>query len=128
MEKQILIDKIHEKREDSFWYKGLGDIAKLSKGDREIIILNCGLIKVQFLNEDFYRKNQQAVDVALNLNLFDEDLESLNFSESNWFDFAYKKINSEEYEEIEGDERFTYSEAIESAKSYLEDDEFWKQL
>lgn len=128
MKIEIHIQKINPNRENSFWYKDLGNIAKLSKGNREIIISTCGLIRVQFLNEDFYRKNQQAVDVALNLNLFDEDLEKLNFSESNWFDFVYKKTNSEEYEEIESDERFTYSEAIESAKSYLEDDEFWKQL
>ena len=63
-------------------------------------------------NEYFYRKNQNAVHEALLLNLNDSDLENLKFDESNWFDFVYKKSNSEFWEEVDCDECFNYDEAI----------------
>ncbi len=128
MTKEIYVQKIDAKRLNSFWYKGVGEIAKFSKDDREVILSSCGLIRVKFPNEDFYRKNMQAVDVALSQNLYDKDLEKLEFYDCNWFDFVYKTSNMENYEEIDSDEVFDYSIAIKSAKEVLNDDEFWKQF
>lgn len=79
MTKEIYTQKLDIKRQNSFWYKGVGEIAKFSKDDREIIISSCGEIRTKFLNEDFYRKNEQAVDLALSNNLFDKDLKKLKF-------------------------------------------------
>lgn len=128
MTKEIYIQKLDTKRQNSFWYKGVGEIAKFSKDDKEIIISICGTIRVKFSNEDFYRKNQQAVDVALSRNFFDKDLENLNFDTCNWFDFGYKNGKMKNFEEIDGDEEFNYSKAIELANEYIEDNEFWKQF
>lgn len=128
MTKEIYIQKLDTKRQNSFWYKGFGEIAKFSKEDREVIVSNCGLIRVKFPDEDFYRKNAQAVDVAFTHNLYDKDLENLEFEDCNWFDFVYKTSNKDNYIEIEGDEEFNYSKAIKSAKETLVDDEFWKQF
>ena len=128
MTKEIYIQKFDTKRQNSFWYKGNGQIAKFSKEDREIIISSCGLIRVKFPNEDFYRKNEQAVDIALSLNLFDNDLKKLEFDECNWFNFVYKTSNMANYIEIDSNEEFNYSKAIKSAKEALDNDEFWKQF
>ncbi|HRO76201.1 MAG TPA: hypothetical protein PLP27_08655 [Crocinitomicaceae bacterium] len=128
MKKEIYIQKLDTKRQNSFWYKGFGEIAKFSKDDREVIISSCGLIRIKFPNEDFYRNNIQAVDVALSHNLYDEDLENLEFEDCNWFDYVYKTSNMSNYIEIDGDEEFKYSKAIKSAKEALNDDEFWKQF
>lgn len=128
MKKEIYIQKLDAQRQNSFWYKEFGEIAKFSKEDREVIISSCGLISVKFPNEDFFRKNGQAVDVALRHNLFDKDLKKLEFDNCNWFDFVYKNSKMETYEEFDGDEEFTYSKAIKSAKEFLDDDEFWKQF
>lgn len=128
MKQEIYIKKIEPKRQNSFWYKGAGEIAKLSQNDREIIISCYGLIRVKFPNEDFYRKNEQAVDTALSYNLFDKDLKTLEIGECNWFDFVYKDSKMKIYQEIDGDEEFTYSKALKSANKYLIDDEFWEQF
>lgn len=128
MKKEIYIPKINSNRQNSFWYKGVGEIAKFSKEDREVIISSCGLIRVKFPKEDFYRKNEQAVDVAFSQNLFDTDLKKLEFEECNWFDFVYKNSKMAYYEEIDGDEEFNYSKAIKSAKEILDADDFWKQF
>lgn len=128
MKKEIYIQKLDDKRQNSFWYKGFGEIAKFSKDDKEVIISSCGLIRIKFPNEDFFTKNRQAVDVALIQNLYDEDLENLEFEDCNWFDYVYKTSNMSNYIEIDGDEEFNYSKAIKSAKETLNDDEFWKQF
>ena len=128
MKKDIYSKKIDTKRQNAFWYKGVGEIAKFTKDDREVIISSCGLIRVKFPNEDFYRKNIQAVDIALSHSLYDKDLEKLEFEDCNWFDFVYKTSNMNNFIEIDGDEEFNYSKAIKSAKEILKDDEFWKQF
>ena len=104
---------------------GLYEIAKFVKNDREIIISVCGDIRVQIEQSEGFLKNEQAVDKALELNLFDKEIDKLNFDESNWFDFLYRNSNTEHWEDVEGDERFTYSDALKAAKGYLDDDEFW---
>lgn len=128
MKREIFIKKIDTKRQNSFWYNDFADIAKFTKNDREIIITVSGNIRVQLTNEEFYRKNQQAVDVAINLNLSDKDLKKIMFDECNWFDFLYKNSKLNKWEEIDGDERFTYNSALKAAKDYIEDNEFWKQF
>jgi hypothetical protein len=124
LDKKILKNPI----QISFWYIDVGEIAKFSKEDREVIISSCGLIIVKFPNEDFYRKNGQAVDVALSRNLFDKDLKKLEFDDCNWFDFLYRNSKMENWEDVEGDEQFSYSSALKAAKEYINDDEFWEQF
>jgi hypothetical protein len=128
MNKVLFVQKIDVKRQNSFWYFGLDKIAKFTKDDREIIISVCGDIRVQVERFEGFLKNQQAVGRALELNLFDKELKNLNFSENNWFDFLYKNPKTDEWEDVEEDERFSYSSALKAAKEYLEDDEFWGQF
>jgi hypothetical protein len=113
-------------RQNSFWYKNAGDIAKFTKGDREIIVSPCGDTRVKLSKNDCCRKNEQDVDVAFELNLTDKDLNKLDFSACNWFDFVYK--NSQNLEESDGNEEFTYTKALKLAEKYLNDNEFWKQF
>ncbi len=128
MDKTVFVQKINTKRQNSFWYFGLGEIAKFTKDDREIIISVCGNIRVQIEPFESFLKNQQALDKALELNLFDKDLKKSNFDDCNWFDFVYKNAEINIWEEVDGDERFTYSSALKAAREYLEDDEFWGQF
>ena len=58
----------------------------------------------------------------------DEEIEKLNFGENNWFDFLYTNLKTNIFDDVEGDERFTYSDALKAAKQYLNDDEFWEQF
>lgn len=127
MKRQIIINKLAENMQNSFWYQDEGDIAIFKKNKKEIIISTCGRIRVKLLGEDFYRKNQQAIHKALLLGITDELLNKSNFGENNWFDFIYKKEDGK-YIEIDGDECFNYDEALKSAKTTMKDKEFWRQL
>jgi len=125
MEIEIYVDEIDKRRQNSFWYYGIGEIAKFVKNDRTILMSTCGSIRVKFLNEGFYKKNDQSVYTAMEMELFDDDLDSLDFNECNWFDYLYKNSKNVDYVDIEGDERFTYNEAFAAAIGYLDDDKLW---
>lgn len=127
MKIDIIIEKIDNELQSSFWYQYDGDIAIISDKDKKIIITTCGEIRVKLSNENFYRKNQQAVHQALLLNLIDNDLNNIEFDECNWFDFLYC-IDNENFIGIDGDECFFYDDSIEMAIRTINNKEFWKQF
>ena len=121
-------EKLSENHQNSFWYFGDEKIATLLQDDREILISVCGEIAMVFPNEDFFCFYDQAVHKALTLNYDDQKLKKVLFDECNWFDFLYKKNTSQTWEDIEGDECFSYDQALKNAIDALNDDEFWEQF
>lgn len=82
-----------------------------------------------FSKWSFFRKNDQAASKALTLNYDDQEkLKKVLFDECNWFDFLYKKNTSQTWEDLEGDECFSYDQALKNAIDALNDDEFWEQF
>lgn len=124
---EIIFDKLDDKMQSSFWYQGERDIAIFSKYNNKLILSACGEIRVKLKGKDFYRKNQNAVVEALKLGFTDDNLGKSEFDESNWFDFVYKKGNNS-YIEIDGDECFSFDEAMKAGHEIINDTEFWKQL
>jgi hypothetical protein len=128
MKSEIFIVPLHKNRLNAFWYHGMGNVARFIKGNREIVVSTCGKIRVKFTKGQHFTKNAQAVDVALDNNLYDKDLPKIDFSENNWFDYIYRKLPLNDWEEIDGDEQFDYQTAINKAKEYIKDNKFWKQF
>lgn len=128
IKKEIYTKRKHKKRQDSFWYVGDGDIAKFTKGDREVIVSVCGEIRAYFPDEEEQRVNEEAAYIAAIRNYFDKDLGKLDFSNTNWFAFSYKNGHMTDYEDIFGDVASDYDEALKEAKDCLDNDEFWNQF
>jgi len=124
---KIIFDKISNEMQHSFWYQGVGNIAIFTKGQNKLILIACGEIRVKLKNENFYRKNQNAIIRALKYGFSDKDLKELEFEDNNWFDFIYKKGDNS-FMDISGDECFLYEEAIEKGKEIINDIQFWDKL
>ena len=94
-------------RLDSFWYEGL--IAE----SKNFYLYAAGEIRVHFPNEDFDRKNYNAVQEALDKNYSDKDLFKLEWINNNCF-----KATSKNGEYNWGDISYSYPEAIKMLKDY----------
>lgn len=127
MKREFYCEKL-DGRLNSFWYFGIGKIAKFTLGTNQILLREKDGIRVGFSIDSCYYKNSQSVDKALELNLFDVDLQKSDFGFCNYFDFAYKTASTDDWEEIDGDEEFDYDKAIEKMEIYLKDSDFWKQF
>lgn len=85
---KVLIDKL-ENREDAFWYYDSA-IAMFKLPNGNILYAESrGQIRVQFEENCAFYKGSQAVDIANDLNLTDEDLSKLSefdgWGMNNWF-------------------------------------------
>lgn len=129
MTTNIIIPKISNNHNDSFWY-GNKVICYVEHKNRKIIISSCGDIRMSFNDEDVtIYKNEQAIDNALYRKLCDADLQKHIFFYSNYFDFIYQLNNdSNRIVDIEADECFTYDDAIQYAQQTILDDEYWTSL
>lgn len=86
---QILIDKLAEDKDDSFWYYDQTIAKAILPNGRTFYVESHGMIRVCFEEGGVFYKNQQAVDEAIDRSLTDKDLDSLNshdgWGNNNWF-------------------------------------------
>jgi hypothetical protein len=101
-------------REASFWYKG--DIAIL--GNYKLIAVGDIRVNFQELQDDVWYKDEQAVDKALELGYFDEDLKDLEFGNNNWFEVIKVDKSGNMIDCDVGVVEFDYTSAIELLKNY----------
>lgn len=102
--KMKIYQKPFEDCQDSFFYEGL--IAENGK----FRLLAVGDIRVAFPDEDFYRKDSQALDEALDRNYTDKDLINLEFENNNWFEIVGEENDF-------GDIYDTYDEALKALEA-----------
>jgi hypothetical protein len=121
LEIDIITPKISDDKQDSFWYFGK-TIAILRKEDMEIEVLAAGEIAVSFEEDGYICHNEEAVECANDKCLTDKDLEEIRnttgFINNNWFEF---RINGGYADEFGGDVAYEYDEAMETAKSMIEE-------
>ena len=117
-----ILQKKQRGREDSFWYDGV--IAAIG----DYILIATGDIRVTFPSGES-RKNDDAMQRALELGYKDEDLSKLGWINNNWFEvirgtekggaLVTVEACSTDLEEI--NVSYDYDGAIENLKAYYEE-------
>jgi hypothetical protein len=79
-----------KKREDAFWYRGDSIASIQFPNGKKLFVDTCGEIRIQFEEDGTFYRNDQAVDMALNLDLVDTDLNKIGidfdgWDNNNWF-------------------------------------------
>jgi hypothetical protein len=113
-----LHDKIADNKQDAFWYYGEA-IAELRKGENWVTVYPTGDIRLRFEENGKYYYNRDAVLKATELEWTDQDLaDSMWMTDNNWFDFEINGVDG-----CDGPDgvSYEYDEAIESARSILEE-------
>ena len=111
---------------DSFWY--YGDVAKLTQGDREILVVASGETVIKERNGGVVysggRERGEGIDLK-----DDSDLKKIGgggggepyyWENNNWFEFFFKKTNWDEWHFVEEDAEYGYEEAIITGRGYLD--------
>jgi len=123
MEKIIWVEKISENKKDSIWYANRGDIAYFQDGDREIVVVATGDVDVSIGDCDITAHNIEDLGACGVHN--DRDLDKLEWSHNNWFEFMLYK--NDEYVPVDLDVAFDYDEAINTAERLLKQERLWRK-
>lgn len=109
-------------RQESVWYNG--EIAKLTVGDRKMIVLAAG--EVRIMGKDGYVfLDEIGIETDEGLENIGHDYEDEYYwVNNNWFEFLYA-IGDSYYTSDMGDVCFEYDEAIGGALDMMVDDRFW---
>jgi len=123
---KILTEKISEKHNDSFWYDGA--IAEITKANgTKLRLIAVGDIRIHDNEGELVydcKERNYGIEGGLK---DDDDLRKIGYDYSdkyywennNWFEVIFKKKNSDAWDSIIGDFVFTYDEALELLKSYI---------
>lgn len=119
-------------RQNSFFYDG--EIADLYYKKRNVTVVAAGMIRIynnkgELVHDGFKERGEGIkIETDKDLNKIDNVDGKYYWENNNWFEILYTTNvtnNIREQDSIMGDVAYTYKEAIELAKFYLKDDDFW---
>jgi hypothetical protein len=121
---KILVKALDNERKDSFWYSG--QVAYIDTDHGRYSLEAVGDIRVMFkANDCWYKKDGDAVEKALELNLFDCDLRELSehdgWGNNNWFEVVFIKDGKTKTSGTD-DVCYDYDEALEQLKICVEEE------
>lgn len=127
-------EKVSPKHNDSFWYDG--HIATLSYKKRIVKIYAVGEIRIYTsknggeLVHDGWKSRNSGIELEN-----DDDLNKIGsnyddefyWENNNWFDFVFGYDNNDDIDSVFGQVAHEYDSAIEMAKEWLKDEDWWKE-
>ncbi len=123
MKTNILVKKIGNNKQNSFWYCGQDIIAEVVYLSRKIIVIIDGTTKI--CEGGKLITNNKALRKAIEMDLCDNTLERLTIKCSNYFDFIYQNTLTDKSEKLSNDECYTYQDALTYAKKVIKNDKLW---
>ena len=98
MDIEIMTQKESDKRVDAFWYRDK-DVARIQfPNGKKLYAIACGEIRIQFEEDGTFYRDIQAVEMARDLELIDDDLNKIGlefdgWDMNNWFAIQEFDIN-----------------------------------